>query len=306
MNFKTKSFPFLLGVLFFMINNPASFGQMITSFQHMGSSLKLSEAKEMNFSMGRFRNYNSQFDGGFFSVNFPDEERISSNFQLSYSPINHLAISIHHSRQTQKSIYSSGIFSPTQVLINNGNQTGFDIGGYYAFKFQLRESKKRKSSTKAKYKKILFDIYSGYTFGSIKSSEIEDASVGFLQNSGSITINPQKIYIQSGIHYIGNYIQLSGIVRTGKRSYNKATLNGEVDRLIFEQINNVLETRTYTFLEYSTKIELNYAGLGVYGEMTNNFGADLREEDFPILSTINVGMVINIHEVVAFYKNKKQ
>ena len=262
----------------------------------MGSSLKLSEAKQLNLSYGLY-NRESIFDG------FPYDHypTTNSNLQISYSPKKHLGISLHHSRNNFPS--DEWWPPPNKYFIHSAHQTGFDIGGYYDLKFQLRRPKKRLPPNLARYNKLLFDFYSGFSLGQYKNQEVAENSLPIL-NYRLLTIHSRKIYLQSGLHWIGRFVHLSGMLRLGQVKYNKASLSGNAQRWEFDLLSDILAKQKSRFFGYSAKIELNFKGIGIYGETTREKVISFDDYYNPYeLATI--GITINLQQLNQNFFKKK-
>jgi len=286
---------FLLILIFISVNLVAS-GQQRFFQSHMSSGLELTAAKDFNFSLGKFHNRI-----GYFNENFPYYNlngRDFSNLQIAYSPANHLGVSFHYS----KIKFKSEIYAPFYRIFQNTNRhLGLDIGGYHSIKFQLRRKKKRRPPNRAKYKKILFDLYSGFALGRLKNFDTTTAIAPY----GSLQLHSQKLYLQGGIHWIGEVIHLSGRLRGGGINYRNAKVDGQIDQLTFEKITTLLDKSNSKFWGFSLKLEFNYKGIGVYGEMVEEY-SDIDDYYYNIYFLRNFGLAFNIQQIRKHYLSKKK
>jgi len=270
---KTYLLPFLvLFLLFFSLNHAVAQGNEYF-ISPSGTLLKFQKKKDLLFSIGgTFRE--SKFRKSSFG-----------KIQIGYSPINHLSVSLFHSRQKLAGdINFENIYHQSQ-------NTGINIGTYYLLNFQL---KPRKEGEEQKYLGILFDFATGYSVGKLTNNYYE-INIGFNLNNniGFNELNLRNIYIHSGVHFLFlNKFDVSLSYKIGQVDYHK----GQVDRQGFGNIrnqDNILELRNnrfQSFNELSSQIEFKTKYFGIYLKGTLGEVTEFRWED----SQGEVGLTVDI------------
>jgi len=278
----------ILIFLLLIFISTTSFSQLATYFPNASNTLKLNEAKDLNFSIGSFKEKSRYFNTRH-SSKYGLEKEESYNIQLAYSPLKHLGISIHHTRFN----------FPWIEFDYKIQQSGFSIGGYYNL-----PCKPQKKSEGMDCKIILFDFYAGYSFGDLNAS-IKDIFRNSNESSGDgFSLNSHNVYLQGGAHWIGDFVHLSGLIRTGNINYYKGSIDGGINRLHFDEIGDLLNERNFLFLDYSLKAEINYKGVGIYFEVRHELERASEKKKSVLLK--NLGLAFNVHKIYQNILNQKK
>ena len=237
-------------------------------------------------------------NGGLYFDDEDDYKKQYINLQVMYSPIKHLGISFH---QTRSGFSSIGNFFNPRIFDYNSHQTGFDIGGYTASHYKSNRLRKKTGLNSKPNRTILFDCYAGFLIGQLRREDVTANILPF----GPITLHSRKVYLQGGVHSIAPLMHVSIMLRTGKINYYKATLNGQIDQIEFEKIDNLLRKQTFSFYGFSIKAEFHYKSVGFYLESVQDY-FDIYEDRYDnISSNVNIGVSFNINQIRKHYLSKK-
>lgn len=256
---------FFLFAILFSSSLYSQYGQEAYFLPHNGNTLKLHQKNDFHIASGYLQ---TSFFGNSSIV-------VTKKIQLGYSPFKNVDIAIHHSRMK---LLDRNNYSTKR---NNNHLTGIDIGGYHSFKFHLRRPKKREILSNIKYKRILFDLYGGYSNGQ-HTNYFHEVQNDILKVRGISEINVHKLYLQGGIHYLGRITHMSLFLKQGKLFYYDGKIEGKTSSYSYETMQSIFNSTPISFIDVTYKLELNFKDFGFFIEITG----DIRHRR--IFSQINV------------------
>lgn len=281
---KNNNLPLLstLFLLFFVLNQSNGQSENELFISNSGTLLKFQKKKDLLFSIGGTKGKGYDHIHNFGQV------------QIGYSPINHISISLFHSRQKLFSKHSE------ETIFNQHQITGINIGTYFSLKYQLKRRKKRWFEDEPKYQRILFDFATGYSNGGLKNYYYRNNIPASNQISlkGFNEFNLQNIYIHSGIHFLFfNRIDISFSYKLGKVNYYKGKVESQGFGGIENRSNilNLANNEFHSFHETSAQLEIQKKGIGLFvkgtGSQVIGFGYNWYDFYAEVGLTLDIGKI---------------
>ena len=169
------------------------------------------------------------------------------NFQLGYSPIKHLGIQSNFFR-------IRNAFDGVEGVKKNVYQYNYGgaIGTYFFKPAKVSEIVDEESGEKiyspSKGKGLLFDAYVGYNRGNVENI--------FFGESGNITLDFQKFYIQGGLHIFLDKIGASFALKYAQLNYTNGRAFGRLTIAELNKADIIEENNPFKFLESALKISI--------------------------------------------------
>ena len=253
---------------------------------HEGNTAKLKEKDDLKVSAGFLTN--TSFRNSFLSSAITSKKSRSS-FQVAYSPLKYLGVFGVHSRLKM-------VDNKFLNLYHKSHITGGGVGTYYYFKFQQRPAKKLKEGRPVKFTKILFDLYGGYTFGKLQNQ--------YYIPDGITSMEFQKFYLQSGMHWEGSNWGFSYVQKFGMVNYLGGVIDGKPDNYSDFAIQAILNKNNLFFTEASFRLDAKAKGVGIYAQLSTGNIREFTNRSIPNPIT-HFGIIFDIQEIHQVVKNGK-
>ena len=244
------------------------------------------------------------------NVNDSDENK-SYNFQLGYSPINHLAFTT--------SYFKIKDANPDGTIRGNGNIWNGAIGGYYfepvntkiiKKRFRKKERSQIFPAPSMRMKKgLLFDFYLGHSKGNVYNFYQND-DCGTCRASSHFRFT--KNYGQLGLHYLRETWGISYAFRIGKLNYFDGNVFGHLAAISLEDetdIQFIENNNIFNLKETSIRLHLGPKHFRLYFSASVVDGKPFQNE-FGELDIINdvaqIGVTVDIDAFFKKVKNKEK
>lgn len=288
MKFKSQAILCSTIVIFFSIT---AFSQSpyIYDLPATAHCLKLKEKGDLSLAMGTsFQNSDSNFlgeanDGRPRQLYFYKHRINTSNFQLGYSLLPHLSISLFHDRaKTSNNNENTNLLN---TIFHTSHLTGIGIGTYHSFKLG-RKSESTEENQSTKNRSVLIDLHGGYSRGQIENQY-------FIYDAGNVSLNVQKVYLQSGIHFIGKHLDFSYMLKLGQINYLNGVINGKIDLADFQTIASVTNVKQFMLWENTLKAEVKFKKFGLFSQATTGGNQEFSPGQW-FVGTIHVGLSVRL------------
>ena len=283
---KTKKILIALG-FFMSIGLNYINGQQDYFITSPSNNLMFQQKKDLLFSFGGMKD---------------DTHHITKNIdvQLGYSPLEHLAISIAHSRfKVVNEITQSVVYQHSHV-------SGVDIRLYFFVETESRRIKKR--LTKGG---LFINVSAGYSIGQLNNYYYLPSSFN------SATMNLQKSHLEGSLHYLMfNGLQIGASVRKGKINYYKGIISGprffstngsidkyhDIDGKDKNDIHYIITNNSTEFKELAFVIKYQFRNIGIYYQITSgetkNIGRNFQTND--------LGLIFNIGGIKKYFNKRRK
>jgi len=258
-------------------------------------SLKLKEKGDFSFSYGTHIKSNTDDyykNSGAFGNSYSTYEVRTNSFQIGYNLINRLSISLNHDRLKSNSTNNGNRFVldlSEDQLFHNSSLTGIGLGTYHQFKIRKWIILYDENIGIPQYRQMLLNLFVGYNKGKINNEYL-------LNERGNVNFNFQKYYVQGGVHWLGEKVELSYLLKFGKIEYLDGKIIGRNASLMNPTLFSIVNTQDYIFWENSLKLEFKYSFMGFYYQATHNSNQEFDKDQWNIFIQ-NLGVVFRIHDL---------
>ena len=254
------------------------------------NAFTIREESDLKFSFDRNVDvYPRNFDD-FYRKNYPYWPGNISNFNIGYSPRNHLysTASLMFANEKER----SGSYISKMFLADIG------IGGYFlketkdVFKKKNIFNKERKAMMP--HKGVLVNALLGYSRGKI----LHDAY--FKSGHASFILN--RIYGRIGLDYQARFWGVASSLRFGVLNYGTSIIEGQSYNDLTEQIDLLMTKNNFAFGELSVRFYLGLKYGQIYISRVNT-NVSTKLESFLLKNLWSAGAVLDLQEI--FRKTKK-
>lgn len=227
------------------------------------------------------------------STVFPGEGLFAT--QIGYSPIEHLSVTGTFVRE--KSTRPQFGFNGPFDAVTKGLNANIAVGGYYFVKTKKKDNKTFYLSEKVTLQEgFLFDIYSGYSIGSIDNSYYQNAQSYF---------DVSKFYLQVGVHWVFRIGSLSYGLRGVRLDYSNGTANGGLEEQELRDLfdGGIQDNAPFSFMESSFRYQIGIRQARIYTGITTKFGKEGQRPNDQKRTIITAGLIFELDEI--FNKKNK-
>lgn len=283
---KTKKILIALGI-FMSIGLNYLNGQQDYFITSPANNLMFQQKKDLLFSFGGMKD---------------DTHHLTKNIdvQLGYSPLEHLGISISHSRfKVVNEITQSVVYQHSHV-------SGVDIRGYGFAEFKPKRIQRRITKTG-----LFINVSVGYSIGQLNNNYYLPSSFN------SAKINLQKSHLEVSLHYLMlSGLQIGASLRKGKINYYKGIISGprffsangsidkyhDIDTKDKNDIHHIVTNNSTEFMELAFVIKYQFRNIGIYYQITSgeteNIGRNFQTND--------LGLIFNIGGIKKYFNKRRK
>jgi len=208
------------------------------------------------------------------------------NAKLGYSPTKNFGILVNH--------YNMGYNNSFNPAKWNYHMTNIAGGGYYLLQNEKQKAWTLKNSNMPAG--FLFDAYAGYGLGKNKN---------LYQEGGESSVNIQKIFLQTGIHYHHQLLGVSLVHKLNHVHFLNGNFNGQANFSAINGFNYIKDNNNILVSEISARLSFGTERVLFYSGFTFNHLEDNRDgfrsidkRNFPFKKSKGyLGLVINLSDI---------